>query len=307
MVKTALKNFFKNIIYVFVPMGILYLFVLVALFALLGAFVGSAGDMLTELSALVSSTVETSGISVTKFIEFAAEELQGKNIFETIQYILDTAWVTRTVQDFFSVLDESSSTFTGQFTEIVTEFSTGIKVAVGIAISWVTVGLTLSNFATRFVVRSKSARRGVKKWIVANTVIPIVQALLLVGTCFLAGIVQYYTLLVVVVLVVAFAYISLVSAWIVHGGGKVAYKELITGKNVLSELLSVIAVLAIVVAVFALFLILNPIVAVLVLIPLIVYAMNILSVNSESYVISLAEAKGEKGASGERKEAEKKD
>ncbi len=292
MIKTSLKNFCNSILYVFIPMGIIYLFVLLALFGFLNAAIGSATSTLDELSELISGTVTQSEISVSDFIVYAGEKLTWDgNIFNYIGQIIDTEWVLTTIKEFFELLGSSSEAFTADFTAIVVNFSVAIRTQFALAIVCCYLGLLFANYATGFVVRRKNARRGFKKWVVANTVIPFVESLVLSGAFALAGVIRYYSLLVFAVIVTAYAFLALTSSWIVYGNKTVAFKDVVNGKNLLEYLVSVALIFLCVAAFFFLVMLINFVLAALIVIPIVVYALNIIKVNADSYVKGLAESK----------------
>lgn len=284
MIKTSLKNFFTSMLYIFVPMGIVYLFVLLAMFGLAGASIGSAATMLGELSELLRDTVSESNFSVTEFISFAADRLTWDgNIFHYVGQIIDTGWVQSTVKEFFG----STTHITQDFTDIVMEFTSALKLQLTIAISTCVVGVVLANYATGFVVRRKNARRGFKRWIVANTVIPFVESLVLGGAFALAAEIRYYALLAFAVVILAYGFLALVSSWIVYKDKSLPFKEVVNTKNLLGQIASVAVIFLLVVAVFFLVSILNFILAALVILPVVIYAINLIRVNTDSYVLSL--------------------
>lgn len=289
MIKTSLKNFFTSMLYIFVPMGIVYLFVLLAMFGLAASAIGSAATMLDELSTLLTDTVSESNFSVTEFISFAADRLTWDgNIFHYVGQIIDTGWVRTTVKEFFG---STSGDFTSDFTNIVMEFTSALKSQLTIAISCCAIGLVLANYATGFVVRRKNARRGFKRWIVANTVIPFVESLILGGAFALAAEIRYYALFAFAVVITAYGLLALISAWIVYKEKSLAFKDVVNGKNLLGQIASVAVIFLLVVAVFFLVSILNFMLAALVILPVVIYALNIIRVNSDSYVIGLAAKK----------------
>ncbi len=306
MIKTALKNFFGSIIYIFVPMGIVYLFVLFALFLFALSAIGSASAMIGSLTDLVSETVTVSGISVSEFIVYAGEKLTWDgNIFHYIAQIIDTNWVQTTVMEFFELLDVSSESFAESFLGVVTEFTESVKAALALSVTLSALGFVLANYATGIVVRRKNARRGFKRWVIANTVIPFVESIVLGSAFALAGIIRYYVLLVFLVLICAYGYLALTSSWIVYGGGKIGYKEVVNVRNLLTQLGAIAIVVLIVALIFVLVMLLNFILAALVIIPVSLYAMNIIKVNSDAYVLQLVE--GEGSTDGKKQEAPAED
>lgn len=288
MVKNAFKMFFQNLLYLFVPMGIFYLFLLVALISFAGAAFGSAAEMIGALAKLVQSTVTASEGTVSEFFAYALEEISWDgNFFDTLAQILDTDWIGRTVRGFFELLDGSSVTFSEEFTAIVTDFAGAVKLQFWVAVSTVVVGFFLANFATRAVVRKRSAPRGVKKWLVANTLVPIVQSLAFAVLCVLVAALQYYAILAGFVMFVGYGILSLISSWLIHGR-QIEIKKVVNLNNVVMNLLSAACILLVAIAVFLLLLLFNGLIAVLVLLPLVLYCINVISVNADAYVYSLA-------------------
>lgn len=296
MIKTSLKNFFTSILYIFVPMGIVYLFVLLALFGLAGSAIGSAATMLDELSTLLADTVADAEFSVTDFIAFAADRLTWDgNIFHYVGQILDSGWVNTTVREFFG----STSNFTSDFTDIVMEFTSALKLQLTLAIATCAVGLVLANYATGFVVRRKNARRGFRRWIVANTVIPLVESLILGCAFALAAEIRYYALLAFAVVIIAYGLLALISSWIVYRNKSLPFKEVVNTKNLLGQIASVFIIFLLVVAVFFLVSILNFMLGALVILPVVIYALNIIRVDTDSYVIGLVTKKSAQTEGGE--------
>lgn len=296
----TLKNFFGNLLYVFVPMGIFYLFLLVAIFGFAGAAFGSLGGAFTSIASLISSATEESGISVSEFLTHAAGEIDwGRNFFAIVAQILDTRWISRTVASFIELLGVSSENFNAELSAITGKLSEELHLAFSVAAVWISLGLLLANYVTLFFLRRKSARRSLSMWIVAATVLPVFQTLVLIGTVALAALVQYYSLLVAFAYLFAHGFFCLLSAWILHGRNKLPFKQVVNGKNILLYFASVGAIGLIVLAAFFLLAAFNDLLALLVLIPLCLYAINIVSVGADAYVASLAK-KAEPASAEER-------
>ena len=99
MIKKSLKNFGKNLIYVFVPMGIVYLFLLIAVFSLIGTVAGAAGDAVTATVDELKVALEESDTSVTEFLSYSFSKINWKdNPFTIIKTILDTKWLSTTIK-----------------------------------------------------------------------------------------------------------------------------------------------------------------------------------------------------------------
>lgn len=294
MIKNALKNFFKNFVYVFVPMGIVYLVLLIAFFALLGGTVKFAGTMLTELFSLIKTSSEQSSASLNEFFAFSADELTrawNGNLWSFFRTIFETHWLQNTVIGFFRTLGESSEGFEEQTLEIVTLFRNQIVALVSGVASFCVAGIFAANFVTRFMVRRRTAKRGLKKFFIARTVVPVAQVLLLIASGVLFSFIRYYSLLVVIVFVFAMTAIAFVSSWIVHRDKSLKLRDVLTLKNILKHLAAIGLILLFNVALAVLLYLVNPLLAILIMIPVVLYSLNIADINTDAIVCKLIEEK----------------
>lgn len=302
MIKNALKNFFKNIMYVFVPMGIVYLVFLIAVFVLVGGLVQYAGTMLGSLSELIKTSAEASSASVNAFFAYSAEQLTkawNGNLWSFFRTIFETRWLQNTVVGFFNTLSQSTEGFEEQIAEIIGTFKTQTVALLSSTVVLCIVGVVLANFITGVAIRQRSARRNLKGFLLAHTVVPVVEALLLVGAGVLFAFIRYYTLLVIPVFVLIAAAISLTSSWIVHRDASLPRKEVVTVKNILIHLAAVGLILLINIVLAAALFFVNKLFAILIMIPVILYSLNIADVNPDIMVRALVEQRKKPAAEAE--------
>ncbi len=291
MVKNALLNFFKNLFFVFIPMGIVYLAFLVAGFAVIAALIESTGDLLSRLSELIHVSSEQSSVSVNEFLAYALGQLKWNgSLLDVLRQILSTDWIRTTVKGFFETLNASSEGFEAEFTVIIGDFAAQLKAYTATAGVICSVGLSLAVFATRFALRRRTAKRGVKKFLIAHTVVPVVQSVIVVASVVLFTVIRYYSLLVAVALIVLSGGVSLMTSWLIHRDETMRLKDILNAKNLLLHILSAAVIVLIVAAVFLLLCLLSPLFALLLTIPLAVYALAVADVNTDAYVLSMINA-----------------
>ncbi len=292
MIKNALKNFFKNLIYVFVPMGIVYLFFLIAVFILIGSLVQIAGVMLSDVFDLIETSVSESSASVNDFFSYAFDQLEWNGSFiYMIVRAFQTRWFSNTVKGFLETLNISSAGFGESFDAIIGEFMVKLAAIVSAVVILCIIGIVLANFLTRVVVRKNTAKRDIRKFVVAHTILPIVQALFVVGAVVVLIFIRYYGLLVVAALLIMSCAFSLTSSWVVHRSGDLKLKEVVTMRNVLRHLASIGVILVLNVGLAAAFYAIHPLLAILIMIPVILYSLNIVGVNTDSFVCEMIEKK----------------
>lgn len=290
MIKNSLKNFVKNLIYVFVPMGIFYLFLLLTVFGLIETLGGALGQMISDLAELIHASVEDSSAAVNDFLGYAFGQLKWDgNYAETLRQILSGEWLKSTLTGFFETLNASTEGFEAQCGEIVGAFHTKLVAGMSVAAVLCYIGITAANFATRFLLRRNTAKRGVKKFVIAHTLVPIAQTLILVGFFVLFLFIRLYSLLVFAALLVLMAVLSLTAPWLIHRDKNLKLKDVLTGKNVLSHLAVVGIMIAFVLALSAVLFLINSLLAVLLIVPFALYCFCIADVNTDSFVCSLVE------------------
>ncbi len=296
MIKNALKNFFKNLLYLFVPMGIVYLFFLIAFFVAVGSVVDIAGSAFLQAFELVRDSVGESSASVNAFLDYAFGQLKWNgNLIEMIIDAFRTRWLSNTIKGFFETLNVSSEGFSEQFNVIMSEFTVKLRALISGVIALCVIGIVAANFLTRVVVRSQTAKRGFKKFLLAHTAVPLAEAILLIGFGVLFAFIRYYTLIALPLFLLAAVAIALTSSWIIHRDKHLKLKEVVTVKNILMHLAAVGLILLINVAVAAVLFSVNALLAILVMIPFVLYSLNIADVNTDAIVCRMIEEK-KKGA-----------
>ena len=264
MIKNALKNFTKNLLLLFVPMGIFYLFLIIAIFGMFSAATGSAQKMLADLTELIHLSSEQSSASVNEFLAYSLGQLNWDgSLLNIARQILSSGWLQTTLNGFFQTLNASTAGFEGQMKAIIGDFLASMKAMLAAAFLTLSLGLVCANYATRFAVRRITVKGSVKKFIVAHTVVPLVESiLLLVALCFFAVIKIYGTLLLFVLMIFTSG-ISLTASWLIHRDGMLGLKEVLTPKNIFSQLVAFGLILLIDVALAAVLFLINPLLAVL--------------------------------------------
>lgn len=290
LIKNASKNFISNAVYIFIPMGIIYLFLLIGINFFISGFVQSLGTTISSLSDLIKTSAESSSASVNEFISYTLTELRGNgDIIEILKRVLNPQWVRNVFEGFFALLNESTEGFETQFTQIVNDFIRVNITYLIVTIIFCALGVILANFATGYAIRRRTAKRGIKKFIFAHTLFPLFQSLIIIGALFLLIIIKLYGILLFAALLFIMSGLSLINAWFIHRDGNIKLKEILTGKNILSQVVLSLLALLFNVVLTALLLLISPILAVLIMLPVLIYTLKIAEINADSFVCNKLE------------------
>lgn len=295
MFKNAFKNFINNIVYIFVPMGIVYFFLLIAIFWFVNAVMGCTVEMISSLSELIRVSSEQSSTDVTAFLSYAFEQIDWNgNFFATLSEIADEKWLSNTVTGFFETLNASTEGFDESIAAILNDFSGTLRAYLSLAVSVCSLGVTLANFTTGWLLRRSVAKRTIKKTIVAHTVVPLVQSAVIVASMLLLYFIRFYGLLVFAAMLIISCAFSLTSSWIIHGKGKIKLRRVLTPKNIIKHI-AILGLTFLVDALLALLLyFINPLLALLLMIPVVIYTLAVVNVNTDSYIVYLVKEEAER-------------
>lgn len=288
MIKNSLKNFCKNLLYVFIPMGIVYLFLLIAVFSVIGVTFNAANTAVNSTFELIGSSAEHSQKDAADFLSYAFGQIDWSgNPLTILKTVLKTSWLADTIKGFVAPFVQSTEGFDEQLNAIISNFKDSLSTGVTLAATLVVVGVVCANYATRFAVRRKVAKRNFKQFVIAYVVVPIFQTALLAFALWLLATIKLYSLLAFVALIIILGVLSLCTSYLIYGSG-LKLKDVLTFKNILKHfaVLCIMAALNILLA-WALWQ-LSPLFALLLMIPLVIYSANIVDVNTDSYVCNLA-------------------
>ncbi len=292
MLKKALKNYFSSALYIFVAMGIIYLILIIVVFLFVMNTVQNLGVMFGDISDLIGNSVSLSGNAVEEFIDYTVDKIDWNADFVSIvKQIMDTNWIKTSIEGFLHTLNVSTENFTTEFDIILQNCLGSVITNLVVAISLLFAGVYFAGVATGYLVRRKTAKKNMKQVILNFIFSPLFLALTVFVLMWLAMLIKGYVLILLVVLGLVYEAISLTQAWFIYGRGKIKYKQAVNLKNVGSNVLAAVIIIAIVIALFVLLSFISKFIAVLVIVPVAVYSVNIIGVNDDSYICSLAESR----------------
>ncbi|MDE6613722.1 MAG: hypothetical protein K2K28_04145 [Clostridia bacterium] len=288
MIKISLKNFFKNLIYLLIPMGIIYLILLLVIFGFISSTFANAKEMLSSLGELINTSAASSEQSVKEFLTYSINKIEWNgNFFDTLKSIISTHWLQNTVKGFFETLNATTEGFAAECTAILQEFKNRLITDISIAAACSILGVIAANYAVRFVLRRKTAKRTFKKAVVATAILPIAHTVFVILTFAVTSYLKYYSLIVLFVITAVSGLVSLTVSWLVHRDGNLKLSEVANAKNVLLHTASTAIIILLNAVLAAVLLYINKLLAVLIILPAIVYSLNVIVLNTDSYVISL--------------------
>ncbi len=290
MLKSAFKSFVGNLVCFFIPMGIFYLILLLTLFWAFASLSAGLNTMLSALSELFMTTAQASTVSLKEFLAYSIERIDWNGgMISVFAQVAKSGWLRETVEGFFATLNVSTVGFEAEFVRIISEFSAGIGTTVALSGTFCALGIYLANMATRFAVRRSAAPRDFRKFLISHTLVPLAEAIITIPAVAALALIGAYGLLVLAALVFLSAGIALLSSWLIHRSGNVRLKDVLTGKNILRHLAVVGLMMLFDLVVAALLYLIDPVLCLLLMVPVLLYSANIVDVNTDRFVCGLVE------------------
>ena len=167
-----------------------------------------------------------------------------------------------------------------------------VKSALYISISSLGIFIYLSTILTRFILSKETINQTLKEKILGYIIKPIVSLIMITLILFINSLIGGYALIVLLIYLILDAYFSLFTSWFIYKNKGLKLKEVMNIKNTSKSLLSTFLIIVFTILIALIFAYINLNVGILITIPLVIYSLNIISINSESYVKNLVNKKG---------------
>ena len=167
-----------------------------------------------------------------------------------------------------------------------------VKNALYVSISSLGIFIFLSTILTRYILSKETINQTFKEKILGYIIKPIVSLIMITLILFINSLIGGYALIVLLIYLILDAYFSLFTSWFIYKNKGLKLKEVMNIKNTSKSLLSTFLIIGFTILIALIFAYINLNVGILITIPLVIYSLNIISINSESYVKNLVNKKG---------------
>lgn len=288
MIKQSIKNYFKCLKYVFTPLGVIALGLVVGLSIAIPGVIGAASKMCANI-------VEVSGEAIDFEVLFSnivdsIRSLDWSDPATALSTMFTNEWFSDTViANLNKFIADIESFFEQIKMAIETFISVVIYYIIVIAIT-VIIAFIAGFFLTKWLIRRDIAKRTLGKFLIGTALGALLSAACLTLGLWLqiewSGAI-YVTAAVGILLA---TFIPLFKAYTVYGRKKVAFKAVVNIKNILKLILSDLIIFAFgIVIVIAVVLLTNIAVGVFVGIGIVTVTIPVIEMIADAYVKQLAD------------------
>ena len=284
MVGNSLLNFLKCLIYIFVPLGCIFLGFLCGVQVFLGALSEQAAYAAEQLRALADGA-EIKLDRLLGFLISSVRELDWNDPFGAIGTILQGDWVAAKLSEFLQLTQEQAAQLQAEVLGVAEHITQNLVSAVAVLIVFVIFGVIAAYFVTNYFVRKSTVRRGFWGFWVVSLADALLTATLVAFVAWLLSVTKAGAAVTAAVGALVFGFIALAEAYLLHGRKKISFRAVVNFKNMVFVCLSQIAVFAAAAGLGALLAWLTgAIVGAALALSVAIVALLVVGVNAESYV-----------------------
>jgi len=287
MIKRSLKNYFVCLKYVLTPLGTLFLGLIIGL----SIFVPVAGAALNTLIEETKNILQEVSVEPQALLSQVADSvltLDWSNPAQAVLKLISSDWIESTLKSGVIELlggEETITAYSAQISAEAEAASANVQAGFSSLIIFAFLGILAGYFLLKYQIRKEIAARAFWKVFLAALVDFLIVSALTVLSVWLASVWKFSLIFTFIISVLTVGGVSLAEAYIIHGAGKVKFRDIFTFKNVLLLVLSDLILFVIWVAITAIIAYgINVIAAMVIGLVLLELTTIVISLNAESYV-----------------------
>lgn len=293
MILQGIRNYFKGLKYVFVPMGVLFFGLVLGLSVSLPRMGAILKDFAEQMQRIFGEST-LSGGEMVQSLWARVSELDWGNPLRALLQVLDRTWLNETLEQCVRPFVEDYDGYAAETQQLIRAAAEGIVRQAVFAAVFAAVGLACGLFLTQWLVRREIARRGWRS-LLPGMLFDALFATLLLAVCTRVSVQPGWGFAAALAALLLFGAAALMEAYLLHGRKVLPFRSVVTVKNSCKLLVSNAAVYAMTAAIVAVAgFVLNQMAGLCIALPLFGIAFFVIGMNAESYVIGKVKELSEK-------------
>ncbi len=290
MIKQSLKNYFKCLKYIFTPLGVIALGLIIGLSILIPGVINAGSETVEKIIEISDKSIDL-GVLFDGFTD-AVKALDWSDIGAALSKMFSKEWLSAVFEDNINAFIGDVREYGAQISAAVATFIDSVIKYIVILCVFIAIGFVVGYFFTKWIIRRDIAKRRFGMFAVKAVTGGILTAAITALCMWLATLWSYSVYISAPISFLLAAFVILTEAYVVHGYKKIPFGKIVNIKNAAKLFLSDLIIFAFtVVFIILIMLITNTMVAIFVAIGFIDITLAVLDMNAESYV-KTAVAKG---------------
>ena len=287
IIKNGLKNFFINLKYFFIPLGTLFLGIIIGFSIILPLLNNSLTAFVDNISSL---SLIIDGNAFVDSLWVSLSRLDWSNSFDALATLFSREYLESTITESLKSLLVNYDQYVVQIEGFITIIIDEITIYLGVVIAFIGLGFIGGFFLIKLFIRKEIANRKFYQLIIVTIVDTILSGGLMTLCVYLFSLWKFSALVSTLLSYIIYALISLYEAYIVHGHKKIDVKKIVTIKNSSHLILSDITIIVVAwIFSFLSTMFFNELAGIVIGITFMEVAFAVIGMNAESYVKELVE------------------
>lgn len=284
MIVRGMKNYLSCLKYIFVPLGALFLGIVLGLSIGIPT-IGAAIDNLTGEVHNIAAHLSIDPVAFKDSLVNSVGALDWTSPADALKTVLTREWLQDTILSALDALVENSDAYVEQISSAINSLIFSIVSTIVVTIVFAIVSLFVGYFVTKSMIRREIAKRAFWKFLLVWLLESLLSTALVVLFSWLTALWLPGGAISAVVFILLSGAFSLLEAYLIHARGKIKLREILTLQNVVKLFLTNVIIFVLWGVLFLLVtLIFNPIVGTMLGLTLLEITFIVLGMNAESYV-----------------------
>ena len=290
MIKRTLKNYLSNLKYIFTPIGVLTIFVLIGLSIVFTNVSNALQTMINEIQKLVQAqSVDYNAAKDVAINKVLGLDWQG-NAEASFKSLTSQEWLTDTLVASAHAAFPNSEEFAAQVTEIISTCLSAVMANIMILLILTLVGLVVGYMFLKFVITRDMVKRSFWKSVLRVIINTLINTTIIALLLFIFSLFKIHFLINIIITSVLYFFINTFESYLLYCRKKIPFKKAFGWKGLLFLVLSAFMVVGITTGLcFAVKFLFHPIASFIFIVTLVQIALVTNELLGESYMQSLLE------------------
>ena len=289
MIKRTLKNYFKNLKFIFTPLGIFSFFIVLGLSIIIPNIINEIKGLISNVHSEISSV----SFDFKLFFDSIYNSIANSDItIKNFGSVLTKERILNAITKAFKSGFGESADFLNNIINYTSNSINMITVLLIVFIAILLIGIITSSVLTRLIVNANISKRNVLKSIISYILNALLVVAIIILCIYLISLNHYLVFLAIFVFLILESISTLLISFICQGLKKIKLKEIFKAKNIFLILLSnaIIFVISIAFIIIITF-VFNIFAAIVIGIPLIEITSLVSNRSVDNYIIDFINSK----------------
>ncbi len=244
MIKKTLRNYLSNLKFIFTPIGILTIFVLIGTSIALTNAYHAVTNMFTE----IGKTVSASDMNVTAGIKAGFNRIVSadwNNLKESLKQVFSGDWLLETLKEMVKAAFPEAGDIMSQVQEQLKNCIRLIVVNFVLIIIFMVIGIVVGYVVLKIFITRQTVKRKFGKAVLKSLLHAFMNLLIIAFAIFILSLLKLPLWANLLITFVLFFIVNLFESYLIFGLKKLPFKTFINWKNILFVILSSLIVMVI--------------------------------------------------------------